>query len=37
MANPELILEPHGYLYHEIKSEAEEEVDEFLYLHRQRK
>ncbi len=30
LVNPELILDPHGYLYHEIKSEAEEDVDEFL-------
>jgi len=34
LAGPELILDPHSYLYHEIRSEAEEEVDEFLDKHR---
>jgi hypothetical protein len=34
LAGPELILDPHSYYYHEIKSEAEEEVDEFLDKHR---
>ena len=30
LVNPEPILDPHSYSYHEIKSEAEEDVDEFL-------
>jgi hypothetical protein len=34
LASPELILDPCSYLYHEIRSEAEEEVDEFLDKHR---
>jgi len=34
LVNPEIILDPHGYLYHEIKSQAEEDVDEFLDRHR---
>jgi len=34
LANPELILDPHSYLYHEIMSKAEEEVDEFIDKHR---
>ncbi len=36
LVNPELILDPESYLYHEIKSEAEDEVDEFLEKHRNR-
>jgi len=34
LASSELILDPHSCLYREIKSEAEEEVDEFLDKHR---
>ena len=34
LAGPELILGPHSYLHHEIRTEAEEEVDEFLDKHR---
>ncbi len=34
LASPELVLDPNSYLYHEIRSEAEEEVDEFLDKHR---
>jgi hypothetical protein len=34
LASPELVLDPHSHLYHEIRSEAEEDVDEFLDRHR---
>jgi hypothetical protein len=34
LSRPELILEPHGDSYHEMRSEAEEEVDQFLDGHR---
>jgi len=37
LASPELILDPHSHLYHEIRSEAEEKVDEFLDKHRKGK
>jgi len=37
LASPELTLDPHSYLYHEIKSEAEEEVDGFLDKHRKQR